>query len=44
MDKRILKRINFMWCGSLQSELLSLGILKYIKYYFGGFFGELLSS
>jgi len=40
MAKGILKIINFMWCGSLQSELLSSCILKHTKYYFGGSFGE----
>jgi len=38
--KRNLKIINFIWCKSLQSELLSLCILKHIKYYFGGSFVE----
>jgi len=40
MAKEILRIINFMWIGSLQSELLSTCILKYMKYYFGGSFGE----
>jgi len=29
-----------MWCESLQREILFVCILKHIKYYFGGFFGE----
>jgi len=40
MDKGILKIINFVWCGNAQSELLSPCILKHIRYYFGGSFGE----
>jgi len=34
----IFKIIIFMWCGSLQKELLCACILKHIKYHFGGFF------
>jgi len=40
MAKGIFEIINFMWCGSLQIELISVCILKHIKYYFGGSFGE----
>jgi len=29
-----------MWCGSPQNELHVVGIPKYVKYYFGGSFGE----
>jgi len=34
------KILIFMWCGSLQGKRFSSCILKHIKYYFGGFFGE----
>jgi len=40
MDKGIFKIIIFMWCRSLQSELLSACILKHVKNDFGGLFGE----
>jgi hypothetical protein len=35
-----LKIVNLMLCGNLQSELLSACIMKHVKYYFCGFFGE----
>jgi hypothetical protein len=35
-----LKIVNSMLCGSPQSELLSACIMKHVKYYFGGSFGE----
>jgi hypothetical protein len=37
---KCLKIVNSMLCGSLQSELLSACIMKHVKYYFGGSFGE----